>query len=76
MSQPQTPEAPAQSLPSDAHLRSADFFDVENHPQISFPGKLTERTGDINFKAVADLTIRGSRTHTRFAEPNPSARST
>ena len=59
MSQPQTPEAPAQSLPSDANLRSADFFDVENHPQISFPGKLTERTGDINFKAVADLTIRG-----------------
>jgi polyisoprenoid-binding protein YceI len=43
----------------DAHLRSADFFDVENHPQISFAGKLTERTGDINFKAVADLTIRG-----------------
>lgn len=43
----------------DAHLRSADFFDVEHHPQITFAGRLTERTGDINFKAVADLTIRG-----------------
>jgi polyisoprenoid-binding protein YceI len=43
----------------DAHLRSADFFDVENHPKIAFSGSLTERTGDIAFKAVADLTIRG-----------------
>lgn len=43
----------------DAHLRSADFFDVENHPVIAFSGGLTERTGDINFKAVADLSIRG-----------------
>jgi polyisoprenoid-binding protein YceI len=43
----------------DAHLRSADFFDVENHPDITFAGRLTERTGDIDFKAEADLTIRG-----------------
>jgi polyisoprenoid-binding protein YceI len=43
----------------DAHLRSADFFDVEHHPGITFAGRLTERTGDINFKAQADLTIRG-----------------
>jgi len=43
----------------DAHLRSADFFDVENHPLITFAGRLTERTGDIDFKAEADLTIRG-----------------
>src|SRR3984893_16467439 len=43
----------------DAHLRSADFFDVEHHPEITFEGRLTERTGDINFKAQADLTIRG-----------------
>jgi polyisoprenoid-binding protein YceI len=43
----------------DAHLRSADFFDVENHPRITFTGRLIERTGDIDFKAQADLTIRG-----------------
>jgi polyisoprenoid-binding protein YceI len=43
----------------DAHLRSADFFDVENHPRITFDGRFTERVGDTDFKALADLTIRG-----------------
>lgn len=43
----------------DAHLRSADFFDVEGHPQITFDGRFTERIGDTEFKAIADLTIRG-----------------
>jgi polyisoprenoid-binding protein YceI len=43
----------------DAHLRSADFFDVENHPTISFTGRFAERTGSTTFKGEADLTIRG-----------------
>ncbi|MCW3027502.1 MAG: hypothetical protein JWN81_713 [Solirubrobacterales bacterium] len=43
----------------DAHLRSADFFDVESHPTITFDGRLTERTGAASFKALTDLTIRG-----------------
>jgi polyisoprenoid-binding protein YceI len=43
----------------DAHLRSADFFDVENHPEIAFAGRFTERTGAAHFKAEADLSIRG-----------------
>jgi polyisoprenoid-binding protein YceI len=44
----------------DAHLRSADFFDVDNHPTIAFQGRFTERTGDTHFKALADVTIRGT----------------
>ncbi len=44
----------------DAHLRSADFFDVENHPRITFAGRLVERTGDTHFKATAEVTIRGN----------------
>jgi polyisoprenoid-binding protein YceI len=43
----------------DAHLRSADFLDVDNHPRITFSGRFTERTGDTHFKASVDLTIRG-----------------
>jgi polyisoprenoid-binding protein YceI len=43
----------------DEHLRSADFFDVENHPKITFSGRFTERTGDTAFKGEVELTIRG-----------------
>jgi polyisoprenoid-binding protein YceI len=43
----------------DAHLRSGDFFDVENHPKITFHGRFTERTGDTSFKGSVELTIRG-----------------
>ena len=43
----------------DAHLRSADFFDVENHPQITFAGRFAEQTGATTFKGEVDLTIRG-----------------
>ena len=43
----------------DAHLRSADFLDVENHPAIAFRGRFVERTGDNDYRAVADLTLRG-----------------
>jgi polyisoprenoid-binding protein YceI len=44
----------------DNHLRSADFFDVENHPKMHFVGKKIE--GDISgdFKVIGDLTIRGT----------------
>ncbi|WP_028659303.1 YceI family protein [Nocardioides insulae] len=38
----------------DAHLRSADFFDVENHPQMSFRTVSFDGT-----TATGELTIRG-----------------
>ena len=42
----------------DEHLRSADFFDVDNHPRITFSGRFAERTGSTAFKGEAELTIR------------------
>jgi polyisoprenoid-binding protein YceI len=43
----------------DEHLRSADFFDVENHPKITFKGRFTERLAGTAFKGEVELTIRG-----------------
>lgn len=43
----------------DAHLRSADFLDVDNHPKITFSGRMLERTGASSFRGKVDLTIRG-----------------
>ncbi|HET9487101.1 MAG TPA: YceI family protein [Chryseosolibacter sp.] len=42
----------------DAHLRSADFFDVDKFGQIRFTGKVLERDGD-HYRLTGELTIRG-----------------
>src|ERR687892_822687 len=43
----------------DAHLKSADFFDVEKHPQSTFKGDQVEMTGATDAVMSGDLTIRG-----------------
>ncbi|HXQ60350.1 MAG TPA: YceI family protein [Acidimicrobiales bacterium] len=42
----------------DAHLRSGDFFDIENHPRWTFSSTAVAREGDA-WKVTGDLTIRG-----------------
>jgi polyisoprenoid-binding protein YceI len=42
----------------DNHLRSPDFFDAANHPDITFQSKSVEKTGK-GFVAHGTLTIRG-----------------
>ena len=42
----------------DAHLRSADFFDVERFPAIVFEPRRVEPTCDGEFTVVGSLTIR------------------
>ncbi len=43
----------------DAHLRSADFFDAENHPNMTFRTRSIEQAGEDEYRVTGDLTIRG-----------------
>jgi polyisoprenoid-binding protein YceI len=42
----------------DAHLRSADFFDVERFPTLRFVSKGVEKLSDGEYRVTGDLTIR------------------
>lgn len=43
----------------DAHLRSADFFDVERFPTATYVSRAVRRAGD-GYEIVGDLTLRGT----------------
>lgn len=42
----------------DAHLRSADFLDVESHPTLEFSSRQVHRRGE-GWTLEGDLTVRG-----------------
>lgn len=43
----------------DNHLRSPDFFDTENHPEIKFISTSFKKITDEAYRVKGDLTIRG-----------------
>jgi polyisoprenoid-binding protein YceI len=43
----------------DAHLRSNDFFDMDNHPEITFSSTGVEQAGEDSYRVTGDLTIKG-----------------
>jgi polyisoprenoid-binding protein YceI len=43
----------------DEHLRSADFFDVEKYPSMTFVSKKITRAGKDRLKIAGDLTLHG-----------------
>jgi polyisoprenoid-binding protein YceI len=43
----------------DAHLKSADFLDVDNFPSITFSSTRIEPLGGDRLRITGDLTIRG-----------------
>ena len=43
----------------DAHLKNADFFDVEKFPRLTFRSTSIRFTGGRDYAVTGDLTIRG-----------------
>ena len=60
----------------DAHLKSADFFDVEKFPSLSFKSTRVSRARDGELAIDGDLTIHGVTRNVVFAVegPTPSAK--
>ncbi len=43
----------------DAHLRSADFFDIEKHPNIMFVAQEVREQGEGRYRLTGKLTLHG-----------------
>jgi polyisoprenoid-binding protein YceI len=43
----------------DGHLKSADFFEAENYPKMTFISKSVKKLSDHEMQISGDLTIRG-----------------
>ncbi len=55
----QTKSVDTRAEDRDAHLKSADFFDVENYPEMRFTSSRAEVVGKDKVKLYGNLTIRG-----------------
>jgi polyisoprenoid-binding protein YceI len=56
----------------DAHLKSADFFDVEKFPTLTFRSKRAKRTGDDELALTGDLMIHGVSREVVFKVEGPT----
>ncbi len=50
----------------DNHLRSDDFFDVENHPTATFVSTSVTDIGEGNYTISGDMTLRGTTNELSF----------
>ncbi len=57
----------------DTHLKSADFFDVEKFPTLSFKSTNVARSQDDELTVTGDLTIHGVTKSVTFAIEGPTA---
>ena len=56
----------------DKHLRTADFFDVQNFPTMTFRSKRVEQVAPGKLKVTGDLTIRGVTREATFDVDGPT----
>jgi polyisoprenoid-binding protein YceI len=56
----------------DAHLKSADFFDVEKFPTMLFKSTQVRPNGDGGYNVTGDLTIHGQTRQQTFVVDGPS----
>ena len=57
----------------DAHLKSADFLDVEKFPTLSFKSSHVTRSGAVELEVTGDLTMHGVTRTVVFNVEGPSA---
>jgi polyisoprenoid-binding protein YceI len=50
----------------DNHLKSADFFDADNHPKLTFKASSFTKTDGHNYELTGDLTLRGVTKSVKF----------
>lgn len=50
----------------DNHLRSADFFEVEKYPDMTFESTNIKKIGETKYALTGDLTIKGTTKETTF----------
>ncbi|RFU69836.1 YceI family protein [Bacillus sp. V59.32b] len=51
----------------DAHLRSADFFDIEKYPSLTFKSTKIVKTSEDEYDVTGDLTMHGVTRSETFA---------
>jgi polyisoprenoid-binding protein YceI len=57
----------------DGHLKSADFFDCERYPKMTFVSTAVEKAGEGELAVTGDLTLRGVTRSVTFSVEGPSA---
>jgi polyisoprenoid-binding protein YceI len=57
----------------DAHLKSADFFDVEKFPKLTFKSTKVSRSSSGDLKVQGELTIHGVTRNVTFEVEGPTA---
>jgi polyisoprenoid-binding protein YceI len=57
----------------DGHLKSADFFDVEKYPAMTFKSTEVKHKGEVEYAVTGELTLHGVTRPVTFAVEGPSA---